>query len=72
MWSGGSTFAVSGCGAYDAAASTRSLPTSFSSSGTGPIVSTWVSPGHFSSSASARSVKAGSITSVVMPASLIT
>ena len=37
-----------------------------------PMVITWVSPGHFSSSASARSVNAGSMTSVVMPASLIT
>ena len=72
MWSGGSTFAVSGCGSNVAAAATRSLPTSASCSGTGPMVSTWVSPGHFSSSASARSVNVGSMISVVMPASLMT
>jgi hypothetical protein len=72
MWSGGRTTTSSGCAAYVAASATRSLPTCASASGTGPIVRTCLSPGHLSSSPTARSVKTGSTISVVISASLMT
>ena len=74
MWSGGSSTASSGCGANVSAVAARSLPMWASSSGTGPMVSTWLSPGTFSSRPSARStnIGTGSMISVVISASLST
>ena len=73
-WSGGSVTASSGCGSNVAAVAARSLPTWASSSGTGPMVSTCVSPGHLSSRPTARStnIGTGSMTSVVISASFTT
>ena len=72
MWSGGSVRAWRVWAWKVAATAVRSDPTPASDSGTGPIVSTCLRPGHLSSSSSARASKYGSMMSVVMPASLIT
>ena len=74
MWSGSRVTASSGCGSNDAAAAARSWPTWLSSSGTGPIVSTFSSFGHFSSRPSTRStnIGTGSMVMRVISASLMT
>jgi hypothetical protein len=74
MWSGSSVTACSGIGSKDSAAADRSWPTCASASGTGPIVSTFSSLGHFSSRPSTRStnIGTGSMVIEVISASLMT
>ncbi|SKU17505.1 Uncharacterised protein [Mycobacteroides abscessus subsp. abscessus] len=71
MWSGDRLIGVKGLAAKPAAAATRSWPTSASSTGTGPSVSTRVNVGTLATSAAARSTNCGvgSMTSVVILAS---